>query len=72
METRSAIEATTRKFQVMLEAVEARTKQGRGPGICANIVQLPKFNETASSTVFRRQFETVAERTHWSHQDKSM
>jgi hypothetical protein len=71
-ETRSAIEATKREFQARLEAIEARTEHGRGPGVCAYTVQPTTFDGATSWAVFRLQFETVAERTHWSHLDKSM
>jgi hypothetical protein len=34
-------------------------------------VQAPTFNGNTSWAVFRRQFETVAEHSHWSDQEKS-
>jgi hypothetical protein len=46
IEIRSAIEATKRELLAQLEVVEARTKQGRGPGVCANVAQLPTSNRT--------------------------
>jgi hypothetical protein len=70
--TRSAIEATKREFQARLEVVEARAKQGRGPGVCANAAQLPTFDGTTSWAVFHRQFNTIAEYNHWSYKEKSM
>jgi hypothetical protein len=70
-ESHSATEATKREFQARLEVVEARAEQGRRPGVCANVAQLPILDGNTSWAVLRRQFETAVEHHHWWYQEKS-
>jgi hypothetical protein len=70
-QTRLAIEAARCEFRARLEVVEAKAKGGRGPGVYASMAQPPIFEGTTSWSVFRRQFETVAEHNHWLQQEKS-
>jgi hypothetical protein len=70
-ETRSQIEATKRKFNARLEAVEARAELGRAQGVGTSTVQPPTFNGNTSWSVFRPQFETVTEHNHWLDKEKS-
>jgi hypothetical protein len=60
---REDITCNERKFQAQLEEIKTATGRGSRPAVCASAVQPPTF---------RRQFETIAEHTHWSSQEKSM
>jgi hypothetical protein len=51
-ETHSEIEAVKHEFQARFEVVEARAKQGRGPGVCTDAAQLPTFDRTRSWALF--------------------
>jgi hypothetical protein len=68
------VEETTatnkREFRAPLEAARAVAEGGRGIGGGASAMQLPKLDGTASWTVFRRQFETVAEHNGWTGLEK--
>jgi hypothetical protein len=58
---------TTNRLQSRLEAVETRTERGSTLTVGASTVQ-PPANTTWS--VFRRQFEIVADHNRWSDQEK--
>jgi hypothetical protein len=64
-------EAVKRDFHVRLEEAKemAGHTNGTGNGSCA--VTPPKFDGTASWSVFRHQFETVAEHNGWTPKEKS-
>jgi hypothetical protein len=64
--------ANKQRFQSQLEEVKAAAEQGSRPAACASAVQPPTFGGTTSWYVFRRQFKTITEHTHWSPQEKSM
>ncbi|PNF34431.1 hypothetical protein B7P43_G13239 [Cryptotermes secundus] len=71
MKTCAAIEETQRDFQARLDVVQTRTEQGITPTIVASTAQPPTFNGNSTWSVFRRQFETVAEHNQWSEWEKS-
>jgi hypothetical protein len=62
---------TKNKLQARLEAVETRTERGTTPVAGTSAVQPPIFNGNTTWSLFRRQFEIVAEHNHWSDRDKS-
>jgi hypothetical protein len=64
-------EAARREFQSQLEQIRAWIVHGRGIQSCASSVKPPKCDGTSSWTVFRRQFETIAEHNCWMSQKKS-
>jgi hypothetical protein len=69
---REDITCNERKFQAQLEEIKTAADRGSRPPVCASAVQPPTFDGTTSWYVFRRQFETIVEHTHWSSQEKSM
>jgi hypothetical protein len=62
---------TKNKLQARLEAVETRTVRGTTPVTGNSTVQPPTFNGNTTWSVFRRQFEIVAEHNRWSDREKS-
>jgi hypothetical protein len=70
-ETCEAIEEAKREFRDRLEAVQTRTERGITPTVSTSTVQPPTFNGSSTWSVFRRQFETVAEHNQWSDKEKS-
>jgi uncharacterized protein YabN with tetrapyrrole methylase and pyrophosphatase domain len=66
------ITSNERKFQFQLEKVKAVPERVSRPAACASTLQPPTSDRTISWAVFRRQFEIIAEHTHWSHEDKAM
>ncbi|PNF33532.1 hypothetical protein B7P43_G17584, partial [Cryptotermes secundus] len=59
--TCAAIEGNKRDFKAQLEVVQTRTERGITPTVVASTAQPPTFNGNSTWSVFRRQFETVAE-----------
>jgi hypothetical protein len=59
------------ELQARLEAVETRTERENTPAVGAIAALPPSFNGTTSLSVFRRQFEIVAEHNRWSNREKS-
>jgi hypothetical protein len=57
------MKATRREFEKRLGTAEARTRceDGRNAGTNPVMVKLSKFDEFSSRTVFRLQFEAVAD-----------
>jgi hypothetical protein len=64
-------EANMRKFQAQLEEVRTTAQRRSTPAVGASTVQPLTFNGNSTWSVFRRQFEIVAEHNHWSDRDKS-
>jgi hypothetical protein len=62
---------TKNKLQSRLEAVETKTERETTPVAGASTVQPPTFNGNGPWSVFRRQFEIVAEHNRWSEREKS-
>jgi hypothetical protein len=61
-----------REFQAMLDETRQRRAEGTNtPGVGKCSVQTPTFEGCITWSVFRRQFEVVAEQNWWSNQDKS-
>jgi hypothetical protein len=65
------IEAVRREFHTRLEEAKemAGHANGKGSGTCA--ATAPNFDGTASWSVFRHQFETIAEHNGWKPKEKS-
>jgi hypothetical protein len=63
-------EATRLEFQTQMKGVDAETERRRGTGTGMGAAKPPEFDGTSSS-LFRRQFETVAEHNCWTRQEKS-
>jgi hypothetical protein len=68
--TCAAIEETKHELQARLEAAETRTEPGT-PVAGTSTVQPPTFNRNTTWSVFRRQFEIVAEHKRWLDRQKS-
>jgi hypothetical protein len=62
---------TKHVLQARLEAVVRRTERGNTPAAGASAAAPPTFNGSTSWSVFRRQFEIVAEHNRWSNREKS-
>jgi hypothetical protein len=62
---------TKNKLQARLEAVETRTERGSTPVVGASTFQPPTFDGKGTWSVFRRQFEIVAEHNRWSDRKQS-
>jgi hypothetical protein len=62
---------TKHELQAWLEAVETRTERGNTPAAGASVAPPPTFNGSTSWSVFRRQFEIVAEHNRWLNREKS-
>jgi translation initiation factor 2B subunit (eIF-2B alpha/beta/delta family) len=62
---------TKHELQARLEAVETRTERGNTPAAGVSAAPPPTFNGSTSWSVFRRQFEIVAEHNRWSNWEKS-
>jgi hypothetical protein len=62
---------TKHVLQARLEAVETRTERGNTPAVGASAAPPPTFNGSTLWSVFRRQFEIVAEHNRWSNREKS-
>jgi hypothetical protein len=66
------LEETKREFRVRLdEMIQARAERGNTSTINVSTAQPPTFNGNSTWSVFRRQFETVAEHDQWSEREKS-
>jgi hypothetical protein len=65
------IEAVRRDFCTRLEEAKEMAGHARGTGNGTCAVTPPKFNGTTSWSVFRHQFETVAEHNGWTPKGKS-
>jgi hypothetical protein len=68
--TCAAIEETKHELQARLEAVETRAGRGNTPTATASTAPPPIFNRNTTWSVFRRQFEIVAEHNRWSDREK--
>jgi hypothetical protein len=64
-------EANKSYFQARLEEDEGRTGGRSTRTVGVGAVQPQYFNENRSSSVFRRQFEIIAEHNQWSDREKS-
>jgi uncharacterized coiled-coil protein SlyX len=70
--TCAAIEETKHELQARLKAVETRTERGNTPtASSSSIAPPPTFNGNTTWSVFRRQFDIVAEHNRWSDREKS-
>jgi hypothetical protein len=65
------IEANKCDFQARLEVVEAKTLRRSRPTVGVSSVQPPTFNGNTSWSVFRRQFEIIADHNQWSERGKA-
>jgi hypothetical protein len=63
-------EAARHEFWSQLEQVRARAVHGRGTENCVGTPKSPKFDGTATWSVFRRQFKALAEHKCWTRQNK--
>jgi hypothetical protein len=54
-----------------LEAIESRIERGNIPAAAASVAAPPTFNGSTLWSVFRRQFEIVAEHNLWLNREKS-
>jgi hypothetical protein len=61
---------TKHKLQAWLEAVETRTERGNTPEAGASVAAPPTFNGSTLWSVFRQEFEIVAEHNLWSNREK--
>jgi hypothetical protein len=69
---REDLTETKHELQARLEAVEMRTERGNTPAVGASANPPPTFNGRSTLwSVFRRQFEIVAEHNRWSNREKS-
>jgi DNA gyrase/topoisomerase IV subunit A len=68
--TCAAIEETKHELQAQLEAVETRTEGGNTLTASTSTAPPPTFNRNTTWSVFRRQFEIVAEHNRWSDREK--
>jgi hypothetical protein len=68
--TCAAIEETKHELQARLEAAETRTERGNTPTASTRTAPPPTFNGNIKWSVFRRQFEIVAEHNRWSDREK--
>jgi hypothetical protein len=68
---REDITANKQKVQSQLEQVKAIAERGSRPSVSANTAQAPTFDGKTSRSIFRRQFETVAEHNMSSDKEKS-
>jgi hypothetical protein len=69
--TYAAIEETKHELQARLETVETRTEWGNTATVSTTTAPPPTFNGNTMWSVFRRQFEIVAEHNRWSDREKS-
>jgi hypothetical protein len=69
--TSERFEAVRREFHTRLEEAKEMAGHtcGTGKGTCA--ITPPKFDGTISWSIFRHQFETVAEHNGWRPKEKS-
>jgi hypothetical protein len=65
------IEADMQEFRARLEEVGAASQRGGTLSLGASTVQPPTFDGKGTWSVFRRQFEIVAEHNRWSDRGKS-
>jgi hypothetical protein len=65
------IEAYMREFRGRLEDVGTAIQQGGTPAVGTSTVQPPTFKGNTTWSMFRRQFEIVAEHNRWSDREKS-
>jgi hypothetical protein len=71
-ETCKRMEETKREFQAKLDETRHTRAEGADtPGVGTCSAQPPTFDGNTTWSVFRRQFEVVAEHNQWSDQDKS-
>ncbi|PNF39393.1 hypothetical protein B7P43_G13216 [Cryptotermes secundus] len=70
-ETCAAIDETKREFQARLDIVQMKAERGNTATIVASTAQPPTFYGNSTWSVFRRQFETVAEHNQWTDKEKS-
>jgi cob(I)alamin adenosyltransferase len=63
------IEADMREFHAQLEEVKTTVLRGSTPAAGASTVQPPTLNGNTTWSVFRRQFEIVAEHNRWSDRE---
>jgi hypothetical protein len=64
-------EADMREFRARLEEVRTASQPGGTLALGASTVQPPTFEGKGTWSVFRRQFEIVAEHNRWSDREKS-
>ncbi|XP_033609725.1 uncharacterized protein LOC117282787 [Cryptotermes secundus] len=69
--TSAAIDETKREFQARLDIVQMKAERGNTATIVASTAQPPTFYGNSTWSVFRRQFETVAEHNQWTDKEKS-
>jgi hypothetical protein len=62
---------TKHELQARLEAIVTRTQRGNTQAVGSSAAAPPTFNGTTSWSVFRRQFEIVAEHNRLSNREKS-
>jgi hypothetical protein len=59
------------ELQTQLTKVEALTEHLKATGTGGRAEKPPKFDDTTSWALFRRQFDVVAEHNCWTHLEKS-